>query len=339
MKKYYAIGFLILIIGFFAYHFYAADSAETNIDTSIQEVTANLQSQLSVSYSSIEVSPFSGNIHFTDLIIIRNKDIRRARSVHFDFSYLDFLNISLFGPEYGLKKVNNGIIRLKEVSLTNRESLSEVKLDSLSVNYKGDLWGLLALSFRDSSSVRTHQHLFDATGNRFTFSQPGNLGIIKADTLLFENRFTNTQGTMDDSLSGSASLLGITWNPPKYFQQKYQFFIQGFGYRTDSIPFQKAYSEYRYEPETSLLSINKLTLHSELFSGSLSGGIKIDSTAFSESLLEGISIKINSLSPQLQNFLSNAEKLFGITIPMDDNGLSISLGGTVSEPKVKVLDK
>lgn len=339
MKKYYAIGFFILIIGLFAYHFYAASNAETNLDTSIQEITTKLDPQLSVSYSKINVIPFSGDIHFTDLNIIRNKDIRRARSVQFDFSYFDFLNISLFGPEYGLKKISSGNISLRHVSLTDRESLTEVKLDSFEVNYQGDLWELLAMSFKDSTISNTSDHRFDAAGRQFTFSQPEMLGIVKADSILLSNKFTNVSGVSIDSLIGSASLVDITWNPPKYIQDKYRFFIQGFGYQTDSIPFRKASSDYNYESETSLLSIRKLNLQSELFTGSFSGDIKIDSDTFSESAIEEASIQIGNLSPQLENFLSNAEKLFGVKIPMTGNQLTISVSGTVQKPQVKLLDK
>lgn len=335
MKKYYAIGIIILISGLFAYHFYAAGSAEENIDTSIQEITTEIKGQLSVSYSSINVSPFSGDILFTDLNIIRNQDIRRARSLMFDFSYLDFLNISLFGAEYGLKRIRDGKVTLEQVSLTNRRSLTEIKVDSLALNYRGDLWELLIRGFRDT--VRTvSSHNFDAAGTLFTFSRPGNFGIMKADTLHFDNTFKHYPA--GDSLAGSTSLLGITWTPPASFQDKYRFFIQGFGYKPEAIPFRKASATYTYESELDLLSMNEINLQSELFSGSLSGDIEIDPVTFPNSTIRDASLKIGNLSQQLQNFLSNAEKLFGVRIPMADDQISISITGTVDEPEIMLLD-
>lgn len=335
MKKFYAIGTIILLSLLFAYHFYAAGSAEENIDTSIQEITGKIKGQLTVSYSAIEVSPFSGDILFTDLNIIRNQDIRRARSLQFDFSYLDFLNISLLGAEYGLKRIGEGKVMLKQVSITNRRSLTEIKVDSLSLNYRGDLWELLVRGFRDTVQT-VSSHNFDAAGSKFTFSRPGNFGIVKADTLLFDNTYKhNPKG---DSLVGNASLLGITWTPPASFQDRYRFFIQGFGYKTDGIPFQKASAEYSYESEINLLSLDKIDLQSELFSGSLSGDIEIDQAAFENSKIRDVSINFGNLSDQLKNFLSNAEKLFGVRIPMADNQISMSVTGTVDEPAIKLLD-
>ena len=335
MKKYYVIGLLILVSGLFAYHFYAANNAETNLDTSIKEITASVVPALNVSYSNIDISPFSGDIHFTDLNIIRNQDIRRVGSVRFDFSYLDFLNISIFGPEYGLKRINSGKIRLKQVSLTNRESLAELKIDSLVVDYRGDLWNLLAAGFKNSTEATSH--IFDASGTGFIFSRPDILGVFKADTLLFDNNLETNQ--KDHSVAGNTSLLGITWNPPQAFRDKYQFFIKGFGYQENSIPFREASAIYGYESETNLLSINKLELESELFTGSLSGDIRLDSLSFAESQIRETSIQVGNLSRQLQNFLSNAEKLFGVKIPMVENQLSIEVTGTVGKPDFVVLDK
>lgn len=328
------MGLLILLSGLFAYHFYAASNAEVNLDNSIREITSKNIPSLNISYSNIEVSPFSGDILFTDLNIIRNQDIRRARSARFDFSYLDFLNISLFGPEFGLKRINSGKIRLMQVSLTNRASLAELKIDSLALDYRGDLWNLLAAGFKNSTE--TTSHTFDANGTGFTFSRPDILGVFKADTLLFDNSLETNQNV--HSVTGNTSLLSITWNPPQTFSDKYQFFIKGFGYQENNIPFREASAIYSFESETNLLSINKLELQSELFTGSLSGDIRLDSLSFAESQLQETSIQIGNLSPQLKNFLSNAEKLFGIKIPMVEDQLSLEVAGTVGKPAFMVLE-
>ena len=332
MKKYYAIGLFILASALFAYHFYAAGNAEENIDTSIQEITARLNPPLSVSYSKVEVSPFSGDIRFSDLNIIRDQDIRRARSVRFDFSYFDFLNISLFGAEYGLKRISSGDIIFSRLSFTNRANLTEIKVDSLTANYSGDLWKLLRIGFKDTTTVSGHN--LRATGTQFTFSRPGDFGIIKADTVLLDNSLrVQPKG---ESLSGSVSLQRLTWNPPASFGDRYRFFIQGFGYQTDSIPFREAEVKFNYGSQTNLLSIQDMSLSSELFTGSLAGDLQIDSVSFSDSSIEDASIQFSNLAPQLQNFLFNAEKLFGVTIPIADSTLSMSLSGTVNDPKIRL---
>ena len=334
MKKYYAIGFIILASALFAYHFYAADNAEENMDTAIQETTKKLDPPLSVSYSSIEVRPFSGDIHFQDLNIIRNRDIRRARSVHFDFSYFDFLNISLFGPEYGLKRISSGNVTFDHVSFTNRATLSEVKIDYLSANYRGDLWKLLRIGFEDT--LTASEHSLSAKGTRFTFSMPENFGVIKADTLVLNNSFKyQADGEL---LDGDFSLRDLTWSPTASFSDKYRFFIQGFGYQPDSIPFRQANAEFRYKSANNLVSISEMNLDSELFTGSLTGELKIDSVSYSASSIENASIRIGDFAPQLQNFLSNAEKLFGVKIPIANDELSIGLSGTLAEPKFRLPD-
>ena len=332
MKKYYAIGFIILSSALFAYHFYAAENAEENMDRAIQETTKKLDPQLSVSYSNIEVRPFSGDIHFQDLNIIRNRDIRRARSDHFDFSYLDFLNISLFGPEYGLKRISSGNVTFDRLSFTNRSTLTEIKIDSLVANYRGDLWKLLRIGFKDS--LNASEHSLSAKGTHFTFSMPENFGVIKADTLILNNSFSYRAD--EESLSGNFSLRDLTWNPTASFSDNYRFFIQGFGYQADSIPFRQSNVEYRYESASNLVSISEMTLDSELFTGSLAGELKIDSVSYSASSIQEATIRIGDFAPQLQNVLSNAEKLFGVRIPLANDELSIRVSGTLAEPKLRL---
>lgn len=335
MKKYYAIGLFFLIIGLFAYHFYAAKNAEKKLDKSIKEIVAGEQHGISVSYSSINVSPFSGDILFTDLNIIRNQDIRRAQSVRFDLHYLDFLNFSLFGPEYGLRRIDYGKLELKYLSLTKRESLTEFKTDSLAVIYRGNLWELLTLGITDSPAASAHR--IDGSGTSFTLSRPEYFGVIKADTLYFDLHIEHNSGGR--SITGNTSLSAITWTPTESFQEKYGFFLQGFGYQTQAIPFRRATTEYSYKPVSNALTIPEMKLYSELFTGSLAGDIEIERDSFSKSGITNLLIQFGDLSPKMQNFLSNAEKLFGVRIPMKDNKLSIGITGTIGDPEIKVLNR
>lgn len=334
MKKYYATALVILVGALFAYHFYAAEKAEENIDTSIREITSGLNPSLSVGYSSIEVSPFSGDVRFSDLNIIRSQDIRRARSVQFDFSYFDFLNITLFGPEYGLKRINEANIYVDRLSITNRANLAEAKIDSLSADYTGDLWKLVRIGITDTTASSDHK--LSAAGSKFTFSLPGFIGIVKADSLSISNRLHYTSGSY--TLSGTISLKELTWNPTDSFKEQYRFFIQGFGYRQDSIPFLDARLDYSYESEPQLLSIREMTLQSELFTGSLSGNLNLNTDTLSATSINNASLRFSDLAPRLQNVLSNAEKLFGINIPMADSTLAMSISGSFLEPKVRIAD-
>lgn len=332
MKKYYAIGLILLAGALVAYHLYAAANAEVNIDAAIQETTKKLDPPISVSYSNIEVRPFSGDIHFQDLNIIRNRDIRRARSVHFDFSYFDFLNISLFGPEYGLKRISSGKVIFDRLSFTNRATLTEVKIDSLGAHYQGDLWKLLRIGYQDTLTASNHS--VDAEGIRFTLSMPENFGVIKADTLVLNNNLSYQADK--ESLTGNFSLRDLTWSPIASFSDKYRFFMQGFGYQADSIPFRQAKAEFRYEAAKNLVSISDMSIDSELFAASFAGELNIDSTSYPASSIEKATIRIGDFAPQLQNFLSNAQKLFGVTIPLSNDKLSVTVSGTLAEPKFRL---
>ncbi|NGP78033.1 hypothetical protein G3570_15395 [Balneolaceae bacterium YR4-1] len=332
MKKYYAITILIVLAALFAYHFYAADKAEQNIDTSIQEITSELNPPLSVSYSSVEVGPFSGDVHFTDLNIIRNQDIRRAQSVLFDFSYFDFLKISLFGAEYGLKRIESANINFNRLSITNRANLTEFKLNSLNAGYQGELWKLLRIGFHDSTA--SSEHTLIAEGSNFTISLPGFIGIINTDTLNISSVLKNKSG--NESFSATASLKKLSWNPTDSFKNQYRFFIQGFGYEPDSIPFQKAKLDFDYKSKTPILSINEMSLQSELFTGILTGKLNINSDTLSATSFDSASLRFSDLAPPLQNVLSNAEKLFGIKIPMADSTISMGISGTFLKPTIRM---
>lgn len=334
MKKYYAIALAVISGALFAYHFYGADKAEENIDTTIQEITSGLHPPLSASYSSVEVGPFSGDVRFTDLNIIRNQDIRRAQSVRFDFSYLDFLNISLFGADYGIKRINSANIYFERLSITDRANLAEVKVDSLEAKYSGDLWKLMRLGFEDTTAISDHN--LSAAGSNISFSLPRFIGIVKADSLNMSNRLSDKSG--NESLSGTVSIQDLTWNPTDSFKDQYRFFIQGFGYRQDSIPFREAQLKFEYEPEPQHLSIREMTLQSELFTGTLSGNLILNRDTLSTTSIENASLRFSKLAARLQNVLSNAEKLFGIKIPMADSTISMSFSGTFLEPNVRIKD-
>lgn len=328
---YFFSGVLLLAIGLFAYHFYAANNAEKTLDETIQETISKSSINLTIDYSSIEVSPFSGDILFSNINIIHDQDIQRATAARFDLKYSDFLNFMIWGTESGLKQVEEGVLKLENISYTNRETFLEVKMDSLDIDYKGNLWNLIVLGVtRRPAQI---QHDIYATGTTFSFYHPeAGIGQIRADSVQLDTHLGKSPNN-SDSLLNSVELSGITWTPVSTFQEKYQFFIQGFGYQTDAIPLQRATLTYRYTLEDNLFSIKKMAVDSDLFIISLNGYLMLDEGQFSNSNLRNVEIRIHEMSPRFQTFLQQLEKLMGMQIPGGGNEMRIQLNGPLSKPE------
>ncbi|MDX1617384.1 MAG: hypothetical protein R3224_01260 [Balneolaceae bacterium] len=339
MKKWFSYGFLALVglaAALFAYHFYAAADAGQKLDESIQQVSQEANLNLTINYSSIEVSPFSGDVVFSDVNIIRDQDIQRAKTARFDLAYSEFVNITLWGTEYGLREIEQGILQLSDLSYTNRSSLIEVKLDSLHIDYRGNLWNLIVLGITRASAVTGHH--IDAIGTRFSFSQPSSdIGAIRADTLTWRTHF-GRPAEPPDSLYSTAALSGITWTPPKAFQDKYSFFIQGFGYRPDTIPMERATARYRLHPSGDSLSIDRLTLYTDLFNTTAKGMIAVDGQSPGQSRLNNLVIRLEELSPRFRNFLGQLKKLTGLPLPHTDDSIVLSLDGSVDRPRITITE-
>lgn len=334
LKKtaYIALAVFILLSGFFAYHFVAANNAERTLDESIQEIAQNAGAGLTISYSSIEVSPFSGDILFSDVNIIRDQNIQRAATARFDLTYGDFLNFMIWGTEAGLREVRTGALQLSAVSYTNRNSYLELKVDSLQVDYSGNLWNLIVLgATRQSAEI---QHHVQASGTKFRYYQPETgIGSIQADSVDFSNYFGQVSPRAD-SLYNSLNLSSITWGPPADIQKKYEFFIRGFGYETDSIPFRHASGNYLFDSQQNQLTVQDITIDSELFSASLSGDVRINEQQFSQSVLDGVAFRIHNMSDRFSNFLLQLEKLMGLQLPGSDGQFRMQLQGPVEKPKI-----
>ncbi|MDR8392189.1 hypothetical protein NC796_13625 [Aliifodinibius sp. S!AR15-10] len=328
---YFFAGFLLLAIGLFAYHFYAANNAERTLDETIQEITKKSQLNLNIDYSSIEVSPFSGDIHISDINIFHDQAIQRAASARFDLTYSDFLNFMLWGAESGLKQVETAKLDLRSISYTNRETFLEVKLDTMRVNYSGNLWDLVVISMTQRPTQL--QHNIKASGTKFRFYQGESaVGAVSADSLTI-NAYFGHSASNPDSLFNSLELSSITWTPPKSIQQQYQFFIQGFGYQADSIPLRSASLIYRNTLEDNLLSVKDMSINSELFTVSIDGYVMLDTDQFNQSNMRNVAIRLHEMSPKFQNFMQQLEKLMGLQIPGGDSDLQIRLNGPLAKPE------
>lgn len=329
---YIVAGLLLLGIGLFAYHFYAADRAEQTINETIQGIASNSPNKMTINYTSVEVSPFSGDILFSDVNIIRDTDLQRAATALFDLTYWDFLNFTIWGAESGLKQVHNGILEIKNFSYTNRSNYVELKIDSLYVDYSGNLWNLIVLGATQRPAEI--QHHIRASGKQFRYFQPeAGIGSISSDSLQIEAHFGKSS-SQSDSLYNSFEIKNITWGPPPSIQKKYEFFIQGFGYQTDSIPFQRAGVRFRHDQVENRVRFKELALNSELFAVSSQGNILVDPLQFSHSQLHDFSIRIHQMSPRFQNFLQQTQKLLGFKIPGSAEQIQLKLKGTLDEPQV-----
>ncbi|MDZ7690588.1 MAG: hypothetical protein U5K69_05545 [Balneolaceae bacterium] len=330
--KYIFAGLLLLVVGLFAYHFYAANKAEQTINETIQQITSKSATGVSINYTFVEVSPFSGDILFSDVNIIRDVDLQRASTARFDLSYWDFLNFIVWGTESGLEQVQTGILEIQNFSYTNRSSYVELKVDSLHVDYAGNLWNLIVLG--TTQRPAEIQHHIRASGKQFRYYHPEEgIGSIRSDSLQMEVHFGKTS-FQSDSLYNSFDIKNIIWGPPPSIREKYEFFIQGFGYQTDSIPFRRAEVIFRYDQLENQVKFEEITLNSELFTVSSQGNILVDPLQFSHSQLYDFSIRIQEMSPRFQNFLQQTQNLMGFKIPGSADQIQLKLKGTLDEPQV-----
>lgn len=329
-KKYFLIGFIVLFVALFGYHLYAASEAERQIDKTIQEQTAAL-APISVQYSAIDIAPFSGNISFADLTVIVHDHIQRAQKLSIDVGYIDFLNFYFGGPQYGLENINKALLTLHEPSYLGKKTLSEIKMDTLHIVYKGNLLdGLLALinntafaspqSVQAKSSaltVRLPETLFSkATAENVRYS-----GSVSADKNSFWKDGTHHFTT--DSLF---------WSPSQTFQNKYQFFIRGFGYPVNNIPFQSLMVQFEPISAQDTLRL-QAKLQSELALLSVDGFVDLNKpTETSE--WENTEIRISDLSLPFKRVLQNVEQLLSISLPHDSTGISLQVYGTLGDPRV-----
>src|SRR5699024_8977130 len=116
---------------------------EEQIDEAIREQTEKPAASLSITYSSVDVSPFGGDIRFTDLSVANPSAILRSRSVRLDMDYSDFLNIYLWGLQYGLEQLTAAQLNVKQPSYVDRSSFMKIKFNSIDVAFQGNAWDAL----------------------------------------------------------------------------------------------------------------------------------------------------------------------------------------------------
>jgi hypothetical protein len=330
-KKYYLLGLLILAVLMFAYHFIAAYQAETQIDNLIKEYDARNDS-LSIQYSSLEIAPFAATISIHDLNFILGDHIERAHHLQVDMRYLDFLRIYIGGLPYGLKNLDKAKLTLLSPSYVNRSSLEEIKSDTVVVNYTGNAWDGLQYAVRQKTVA--YEHHFIAKCSGMTISLPDNpISKLSAEKFTYSGKIEAGQRSFWLKGTHHFELNSLLWTPTEAFQKKYSFFIKGFGYKPNAIPFKTAQLHVSSTSEQNQLTI-KSNLKSDLAMLSASGQINLESPIEDSRF---INTKISLIEPNetLKNVLGNIERLFSLTLPKTHNGNTITLKitGTLASPR------
>src|SRR5699024_11597928 len=138
-KKYLLFIFLFLVALVIGYHLYAASQAEKQITQLIKQQTAQ-RGDISVQYSDIEVTPFTGKFIISDLTIIFGNHIERTKEITVDLAYLDVLNFYLSGTEYALKHLYEAEALLLKPSYINKANFHQLSSDSLHLHLAGRRW-------------------------------------------------------------------------------------------------------------------------------------------------------------------------------------------------------
>lgn len=321
-KKYYLYIILVLLIAFIAYNYYSAAKSEDNIDKFIREQVDAPRSSISIQYSSIDISPFQGNITFKDVNIIQPQTINRAKRLKIDLSYFDFLKFSIGGTEYGIKHLSDALLILNDASYINRKNRVEVHSQKINVDYSGDLWNAFLASFTPQSL--NHNHKVVVEGSDVSYFKPNSsIGSFKADSLFINHTFSTAKQKLN-----TFQLQNVIWNPPQDFKQKYAFFIQGFGFKPDSILIDR--SGFSYLGDGGKVQISDGIIENRLLTANFYGSVQTKPVpAFSP-----LNISIAQLSEQLKGALQNLKKLFNLPFSANGGAIQFTLTGSVTSPRI-----
>lgn len=326
-KRYYIYGLLVLVILFIAYNFYSANRAEENISELIQTQVNTSKEAISVQYSAIDVSPFRGNIRLEDVTLTQPNSYKRANSLKLDLSYFDFLSFNFGDIEYGLKNLTDVLLIIDEPSYLNRNTLAEVKFNNLDITYAGNMWDAIQSYFTPQYSQYSHQMSITGTGGLYVKPQ-STFGSFKSDSVYLQITFFKDSTVENKPKENTIRFNDIIWSPPAAFQNKYAFFIQGFGYEMDSIPFSEA--GFSFIMNNEQLQITDGTIVMDLFTLNFRGTVETEPTA----RFSPLTLSADELSPQFKNVLRNVEQLLGASIPMKDDELRLQLAGPISDPRI-----
>lgn len=331
--KYYLVGLSVLIIFVVGYHFYAASQAEAQIDEAIQEqVGQSASTTTTVTYSSIDVSPFKGDIQFEDLSVMSPSAIHRSRTISLDLSYMDFLRIYTMDLKYGLEHLAQARVLFEQPMLIDRESFGETRFDVVDLIFEGNAWDAL-LSLINSTPLQTAQSI-RLTGQSLTYSTQDTFpGTIKAERVYSEHLAPTDSRQWWKQSEHRVNIEDIVWAPPLSFQEQYGFFIRGFGYETDSIPADSL--KFKLTSSSADSSILSLKLFTDLFDTEITSRLLINQQSFINSRLLNGTVRIGNTSQEFNAFSKNLKQLIGVDISNQESEI-LRFSGTLNNPQISI---
>lgn len=329
--KYYVFALFLFIAGIIGYHYLAASQAEQQIVKAIK-TQSEKRDDLNLEVSSVNITPFSATVTIDNISFSFGSHLERAQILKLNFSYFDFLNIYFGGLEYGLDHLNSTEILILGAKYLDRNKLREMKIDSLKLTYRGN--ALDGLSNAINGTPFETDQLLEGEGANVTASLPNTpISIIKAKTLSYEGRVSKDKKNFWLNGNHQLSMDSLTWTPSKSFQNSYRFFIEGFGFPTDAIPFK--YFRTQLEGASRPNTVNITTaLKSNLFLLSGSGHIKLQEP-FEHSQFQNTELTISEFSDSFNNVLSNIERFFSLNLPRKENSITLQVEGTIDSPSIK----
>ncbi|GAA5523376.1 hypothetical protein LQ318_16380 [Aliifodinibius salicampi] len=327
---YSLIGFGVLILAIIGYHFYAANQAEQQIEMLIEQQTDTANAPV-VEYSSLKVTPFSGKVIMRDLTIVMNQHIERADKLTIDLSYIDALKFYTGGTEYALENIYSGKANLINPSYLNQSKQHRVSAEQLQLFFEGQALDAIRTAVLDTAySVSQH---FRAEGTKLQMEFPNTLvSGLKANTFQYQGSIESNNVDYWRQGVHEVTMDSLTWTPLASFQENYNFFIKGFGYAPDAIPFKSA--SFTSKPDSAS---NRLYIHSELkaeLAQVTAKGYLDPQQSLAQSQLEEASITIDNFSDSFERVLQNAQKLFSFSLNQRNGAIVFDIRGTMDDPNV-----
>ncbi|SMO66758.1 hypothetical protein [Fodinibius sediminis] len=329
-QRYLLLGLILAIALITGYHYYAASQAEEQIVRLIEEQTGQDPS-ISVKHSSVEVTPFTGKVILHDVTIILGNHIERTEQLTVDLSYLDVLKFYLGGTAYALEHLYQAEAQLLRPSYVNKSNLQQVSADSLHLYFDGE--ALSGIRAAVSDTLFTKPQAIRAEGFGFRLQFPKTLVAgLRSQEFQYEGSVPAGKKSFWEHGSHTVTMDSLRWKPLEAFQSKYGFFIKGFGYATDAIPFHSARIKSSPHPQNGHLQLES-ELNSELALISARADIGLQQP-YGASTLENATISISDFSPSFRRVLENIEQLLSISLPRNGEGILIRLEGTLAEPAI-----
>lgn len=326
----YITGLLILAALIVGYHFYTASQAEEQIVQLIEEQTAS-NSSISVQHSSVEVTPFTGKVIISDLTIVLEDHIERAKQLTVDLTYYDVLKFYLGGTEYALEHLYQAEAVFLKPSYVNKSNLQQLSSDNLHIHFEGQALDAIRAAVTDTSFDEEQKIRAEGSGLQTQFPETLIAGL-KAEKFRYNGSIAADKRYFWSEGQHSVVIDSLSWTPFEAFQNKYGFFIKGFGYPTDDIPFKSAAFRSVPQQQSDRLRIES-ELKSELALLSVDGFVDLQ-RPWSTSRLQDARVRVSDLSSSFNRVLENIEQLLSISLPRDEDGITIPIEGTLSDPAI-----